>query len=361
MQSESEVNSMWSYRPDLEKLPTYSVDEQEWNIKLDANESNVNLPPLVQERINNRLSFLAFNRYPDIGMKNLKEQIAQNFNLTIDNILIGNGSSEILEKLFHAFGGSGRSIVFPTPSFSMYHIYAKLTESTAVPVDLEADFSLSCDKMLDAAKTADAKLVILCTPNNPTGTVMPQRDIEYIVANAGCPVVVDEAYFEFYGESAVALLQKYPNVIIARTFSKAYGLAAARVGYMVADADIVKMVSKVCMPYHVNALSLAAAEIVYQMRDEFVPVIRQTIAERKRLAAALAKLPGITVYPSETNFLLIKLENARALSIHLAEQGIGIRDFSSAPGLGDCLRISVGTPAENDMVLKTITDYLERG
>ncbi|MEG6586374.1 histidinol-phosphate transaminase [Dendrosporobacter sp. 1207_IL3150] len=352
---------MSKYRPGLEQLPTYSVEEKEWDIKLDANESNLNLPPLVYERLVNRLSFIDFNRYPDMGMKSLKELIAQNFNLDIDNILIGNGSSEILEKLFYAFGGPGRSIVFPTPSFSMYNIYAKLTESIAIPVELEQDYSLKPDKITAAAKASGAKLIILCTPNNPTGNAMPQQDIENIVASVDCPVVVDEAYFEFHGETSAGLLKKYPNVIIARTFSKAYSFASARVGYMVADSDIVKMVGKVCMPYHVNSLSLAGAEVIYQMRDEFVPYIKQTIAERKRLEVALKLLPGVIVYPSETNFLLIKLPNAAELNQYLSSKNIGIRDFSNAPSLTDCLRISIGTADENDALLKSIKDYLERG
>ncbi len=349
------------YRPDLDKLPTYSVDEREWDIKLDANESNLNLPPLVQERLMNRLAFLAFNRYPEMGMNHLKEQIAHNFKLTSEQVLIGNGSSEILEKLFHALGGPGRSIVFPTPSFSMYQIYAKLTESKPVPVLLEEDYSLDPEKMLAAAKQSAAKLIVLCTPNNPTGNAMSQEDIERIVTQADCPVVVDEAYVEFYGQTAVGLLNKYPNVMIARTFSKAYGFASARIGYLLAAADLVKMVGKVCMPYHVNALSLAGAEVVFQMRDEFIPSIQQTVAERERLTTALKALPGMIVYPSVTNFLLIKLAKATELANFLADKGVGIRDFSQASGLEGCLRMTVGTPAENDAVLSMITDFMERG
>lgn len=349
------------YRPGLNELPTYSVEEREWEIKIDANESSFNLPPLVQERLMNRLAGLAFNRYPDIGMKGLKEQIARNFQLRSDNVLIGNGSSEILEKLFHAYGGGGRSIVFPAPSFSMYDIYAKLSESRAIPVQLESDYSLRPDKVLAAARDSAAKLIVLCTPNNPTGNAMEEQDIEYIVQQAGCPVVVDEAYIEFHGRSAVDLLNRYANVMIARTFSKAYGFASARVGYLIAAADIVAMLGKICMPYHVNALSLAGAEIIYQMRDEFAPYIQQTIGERRRLAAALEELPGVTVYPSVTNFLLIKFTQAARVAAVLAEHGIGVRDFSSVPGLIDCLRISIGTQAQNDRVLKIITGCRERG
>lgn len=350
------------YRPGLAQLPTYSVDEREWEIKIDANESNVNLPPLVQERLINRLAALPFNRYPDIGMKGLKEQIARNFNLRSEQVLIGNGSSEILEKLFHAYGGSGRSIVFPTPSFSMYGIYAKLSESEAVAVQLEPDYSLDPEKLLAAAGASKARLIVLCSPNNPTGNAMEAQAIEYIVQQAACPVVVDEAYSEFHGQSSVGLLEKYPDLMIARTFSKAYGFAAARVGYLLAaSAEAAAVLGRLCMPYHVNALSLAGAEIIFQMRDEFAPCIRQVIAERQRIAAALQAMPEATVYPSDTNFLLVKFMQAAKVAAALAEQGVGVRDFSSVPGLLDCLRITAGTPAENDTVLEIIRQCGKRG
>lgn len=351
---------MWKYRAGLKTLPTYTVEEKEWAVKLDANESPVNLPPLVQEKLISKLSFLAFNRYPEMGMIGLREQIARSFNLTIDKVLIGSGSSDILLALCQALGGAANSIVYPTPSFSMYGIYVKMADSKAVPVPLNDDFSVDRDKIIEAAQNSKASLVMLCNPNNPTGNVMPLNDIEYILEQADCPVAVDEAYYEFYGQSAVGLLAKYKNLIVTRTFSKAYGLASARVGYMLASAELIAAVGKVMMPYHVNALSLAAAEVVYQMRDEFSAGIMQAIAERNRMTAAMQAVPGITVYPSEANFLLIKTSCAKALNAYLAGKGIGIRDFSSSSELADCLRISIGTPVENDILIKAVKDYLER-
>ena len=345
-------------RPDLVSLKPYSVDETIWQVKLDANERATGLPPRVQSGIIERLAALDFNRYPDMGMQALRSLLASEHNMAADNVLIGNGSSEILAALCQAFGGAGRSIVFPTPSFSMYAIYAKLAGSPAVPVSLAADFSLDPDKVLAAARLNAAKLVILCNPNNPTGSIMPLADIEKIVAGIDCPVVVDEAYYEFYGQSAVGLINQYSNIIIARTFSKAYGLAAARVGYMLAAADMTAAVGKVMLPYHVNALSLAAAETVYVMRGELADSITATVAERDRLAAALSVLPEMTVYPSQANFLLVKTPQARRLVAHLAANGIGIRDFSTAPGLENCLRITVGTSAENDTLLKCVAEFV---
>ncbi|MGI6092562.1 MAG: histidinol-phosphate transaminase [Veillonellaceae bacterium] len=352
---------MWKFRAGLETLPTYTVEEKEWDIKLDANESPVNLPPLVQEKVISKLSFLAFNRYPEMGMIGLREQIAREFSLTIDHVIIGSGSSEILLALCHALGGSANSIVYPTPSFSMYGIYVKMADSKAVQVPLNADFSLDRDKVVEAARTSKASLIMLCNPNNPTGNVMPPEDIEYILNRADCPVVVDEAYYEFYGKSAVGLLADYKNLIVTRTFSKAYGLASARVGYMLASPELTAAVGKVMMPYHVNALSLAAAEVVYQMRDEFSTGIQQTITERNRMAEALQAVPGIDVYPSEANFILIRTCRAKELNSYLADKGIGVRDFSSSAELADCIRISVGTPVENDILIKTVKAYMERG
>lgn len=352
---------IFDYRPGLENMKPYSVEEKEWDIKLDANESPNNLPPLVWERVMNQLEYLAFNRYPDMAVRELRAQIAENFNTNVQNVQIGNGSSEIIMALCQVFGGAGRSIVFPVPSFSMYAVYAQLSDSQPVPVRLNEDFSVSRDKVLAAAEESNAKLIILCNPNNPTGTVMPHEDIEYIVSQAKCPVLVDEAYFEFYGESAVDLMAKYENIIIARTFSKAYGLAAARVGYVLGTASIIAMLDRVLMPYHINSLSLATAEILYQMRDEFMPSLEQIVAERIRLAAALEGIAGIKVYPSETNFLLIKTAKSKELGEYLSSKNIGIRDFSVVPGLINCIRLTVGTPLENGNLLKAITAFMREG
>ncbi|KAF1855560.1 hypothetical protein Lal_00002542 [Lupinus albus] len=256
-------------RPGLDQLKPYSVEETEFPIKLDANERASNLPAAVLQEVTGRLGELAFNRYPDIGITGLRDKIAKAMNLSRDNVVVGNGSSELLAALCYAFGGTGRSIVFPTPSFSMYGIYTKMADSQAVPVPLKADYSLSADEAMQFHGT-----------------------IEAIVAGAACPVVVDEAYYEFHGHSAIGLLARYPNLIITRTFSKAYGLASARVGYLLAAPELTTVLGKVLMPYHVNALSLAAAEVVYDRRKAFEPDIDLAIRERQRLIDSLNLVDG---------------------------------------------------------------------
>ena len=353
---------MLKYRTGLKDMPSYDVVERDWEIKVNANECNMNLPPMVEDRLMGRLSRVAYNRYPNEEYDALREQIADNHKLEIENVLIGSGSSEIIEKLFYCFGGTkAKKIVYPEPSFSMYRIYAKAAQALGVPVSLEADYSLDVAKFVAAVNDHKASLAVICNPNNPTGTGYSVSDIEFIAQNipANCALLIDEAYMEFYGSTSVGLLKKYPNLIIDRTFSKAYGLAAVRVGCMLAGKDIVSMIEKSYMPYHMNVLSLATADIVYQMRHEYVPRIQMMIAERKRMSTELDKLPGVTVYPSETNFVLIKYAKAKELNEYLESKGIGVRCFGDAPGLKNCLRISRGLREENDRWYDAIKQFVE--
>lgn len=354
---------MLKYRQGLADRPSYDMDTNEYRITLNANESTMNLPPIVEDRLMGRFASIAFNRYPGAeDYLSLTRQIAANFKVQPENILLGNGSSEIIEKLFYCFGGSkDAAIVYPQPSFSMYGIYAAAAEAKGVPVDLEPDYTLDLEKFVSAVIKNKARLCVICNPNNPTGTGFSVSDIQYIADNipTSCAFLVDEAYVEFYGQSAVSLLKDYPNMIIARTFSKAYGLASARVGYSIASAAMTDMIGRSFMPYHMNTLSLVTADIVYQMRHEYVPRIQMMVAERKRMETELKKLSGFTVYPSATNFILVKYASAGELNEAMEAAGIGLRSFGSAPRLENCLRISMGTREENDAWYKAMKDFIE--
>lgn len=343
----------------MDKLKPYDVEEAYWPIKLDANEMPDGFTARLQTIIAETLRQVPLNRYPEIAASNFRQVLAQGLGISRDNVLAGNGSSELLGAICHAFGGPGRSILYPAPSFSMYGVYARLSDSEPVSFSLDEDFHLPAERFLQAAKAAKASLVILCNPNNPTGTVMPEQDIEYIVANAGCPVVVDEAYYEFYGQTSLALLDKYPNLIITRTFSKAYGLAACRIGYLAAGKDIAGVVGKILLPYHVNALSLAVAAAVYHNKAEVMAAVSGIVAERERLAALLTDTGDCRIFKSDTNFLLVKTAKATALAAALAARGIGIRDFSKYPGLEGCIRITVGTASENNEAAEAIGSFFK--
>ncbi len=351
---------MLNYRNELEKMPSYDGVEKSYRIKVNANESTMNLPPLVEERVINRLALLAFNRYPNAEYYSLVEQIAKNFSVDMSQVLLGGGSSEIIEKVFHAFGGAWHKVVYPQPSFSMYKIYAKAADAEGIPFDLDEKFNLNVDEFIKKIREVNASLAVVCNPNNPTGNVLTPAQVEKIAASIDCAFLLDEAYVEFYGKSAVNLVKRYPNLIVARTFSKAYGMAGARVGYMIAQPEVTRMINKTFMPYHMNVLTLAAADIVYQMRDEFVPRLQMIIAERKRMSERLKKIRGVEIFPSEANFILIRLARAEELKNYLESLDIGIRYFSpSAFGLKNCLRISIGTRIENDEVFGAIKNFLE--
>lgn len=349
------------YRSKLAEMPSYDVVERPWKIKVNANECGMNLPPMVEDRIMGRLSRVAFNRYPNEDLENLMEAIADNYGLQKENVLIGNGSSEIIEKLFFAFGGRNMTIVYPQPSFSMYKIYAKAAEAKSIAVDLNPeDYSLNVRTFIQTVNDSKASLAVVCNPNNPTGNALTLDEIEDIAQHTSCALLVDEAYVEFYGQSATTLLKKYPKLLVARTFSKAYGLAAIRCGYLLGDTEVISMIAKTFMPYHMDVLTLVTADTVFQMRDEYVPRIQQMIAERNRMSALYAELPGFTAYPSQTNFILVKYDKAVAMNEDLAAQSIGLRSFGSAPGLENCLRISMGTREENDMVYKAVKAFVEQ-
>ena len=350
---------MLNYRENLEKMPSYDGVEKNYRIKINANESTLNLPPLVEERIFARLSHVAFNRYPNEEYHDLVEQIADNFGVNKNQILLGNGSSEIIEKVFHVFGGDNRKILYPVPSFSMYKIYARAAESEGVEFSLDKNFDLNVDEFIEKIRAENVNLAVVCNPNNPTGNILSVDDIEKIAKNIDCAFLVDEAYIEFFGKSAVNLVRKYKNLIIARTFSKAYGLAGVRVGYMIADAEITKNISKIFMPYHMNTLSLAVADIVFQMRDEFVPRIQMTIAERKRMFERLSTIKNLEIFPSNTNFILIRHDKADELNKYLESLDIGVRFFTGNNLLKNCLRISIGTRAENDEVFDAIKNFFD--
>ena len=348
------------YRSKLGEMPSYDVVEREWKIKVNANECGMNLPPMVEDRVMGRLSRVAFNRYPNEDLEQLMEAIADNYGLKKENVLIGNGSSEIIEKLFFAFGGRNLTIVYPQPSFSMYHIYAKAAEARSVVVELnKEDYSLDVREFIQKVNDSKASLAVVCNPNNPTGNALSLEDIENIAQHTSCALLIDEAYVEFYGQSATILLKKYPKLLVARTFSKAYGLAAIRCGYLLGDAEVISMVAKTFMPYHMDVLTLVTADTVFQMRDEYVPRIQQMIAERNRMSELYASLDGFKVYPSQTNFILVKYAHAIELNEELSGIGIGIRSFGTAPGLQNCLRISMGTRQENDQVFDAIKGFVE--
>ena len=344
------------FRAGMEKLPVYSVEEPHWLYKLDANERSARLSRTVQREINLRLQNIESRRYPDMGAVSLKKMLAAAYGLPVEQVTVGNGSSELIAAVCSAFGGQGRPIAYQWPSFSMYPIYAAMADSPTVAIPLDADFHLSAATVLATVNKTKAKLLILCNPNNPTGTLIPPETLREIIRKAPCPVLVDEAYHEYCGETCLPWLQEFPNLMVVRTFSKAFGLAAARVGYLFASSELSAAIEKRLLPYHVNAYSMAAAEACFSLRENIMREVVLTEKRRGKMSAVLRKVQGVEVFPSATNFLLLRVPEPDALCKSLANQGIGVRNLSYNPELAGCVRITVGNTAENKLVCACIRD-----
>lgn len=378
-------------RTGLEEIEEYAVEHVAADIIINANESNYGLPRPIEQSVAAKLAGFPFNRYPPMQAETLCELIAEDLALDADNIRIGNGSSELLQMACYAFGGSGRKIAFPYPSFSMYGVYTKLADSIAAPYPLTIAGYIDPDKVIEFCEAQQPALLIVCNPNNPTGNYNPLEAMEKILANVSCPVVMDEAYMEFAKGSGVdpqdlrplnklklvagstlALTAKYSNFMCLRTFSKAYGLAGLRVGYAVGSAGIMRILGKTLLPYHVNAWSLVVAEEVYRQKDVYKERI-ETITEQRELLREQFEQLGLKVWPSATNFLTICPQGrlakhlAVAFSKEYCPQGdkteqmlagmylyrkllankILVRDYTGHPVLQGCLRITMGLPQEN--------------
>ena len=302
----------------------------------------------------------ALNRYPDPQPPALLERLALLYGVAREQVLIGRGSDEAIDLLVRAFCRAGAdAVAVCPPTFGMYAVCAAVQGATLVEVPLQADFSVDVAALTDRLP-AVVKLVFLCSPNNPTGTCIALDDIDRIAAalRDRALVVVDEAYVEFAGcASATTLLARHDNVGVLRTLSKAWALAGARVGCLVARVEVIALLRRIMSPYPLPAPCVAAA--LTALSDEGVALARERVAtllaERARMARELARLPGVSgILPSQANFFCVRFADAARARLHLLDAGVVVRDVSRHAALRGCLRISIGTPAENARVVDVL-------
>lgn len=299
-----------------------------------------------------------YNRYPDPHQRRLKERLSQIRKVSTDNIFIGgNGSDEAIDLVFRIFCEPGiDNALTVTPTYSMYKVAAAINDVTMREVRLRDDFSIDVDAVL-AAADSHSKLLFICSPNNPTGNSFSEADIESMIEQFRGIVVLDEAYIDFsLQEGFLSRLEKYPNLIVLQTLSKAWGMAGLRIGMAFARADIVEIMSRVKYPYTVNVLT---QKFVLDRLDQLGPMVEVQINEirvqRKLVEKYLSSIPLIRhIYPSDANFLLVRVDDPRELYSALIGKGIIVRDRSSMPGCAGCLRITVGTPSENRKLIETL-------
>lgn len=343
-------------RPEIASLRPYDPNFTPCEINLSANENTYGLPGEVRTAIDEALAATATNRYPDPMANALRDQIASWHGVHRENVCVGNGGDELLFNLFLAFGGPGKCLVDCPPTFTVYDIYAKMVGTSVKKCWRDEDsYDVDMGALMMMAPKAD--LVIVTSPNNPTGNMIATEDVARLCE--ACPgiVLIDEAYAEFAdeGTSCEKLLATHDNLVVLHTFSKAYCLAGVRVGYVLAAPDVIDVLAAVRQPYTVDVFAQATALAVGSMRGSFMGTIDQIRSERERLAGRLAAIEGVRVWPSQGNFLLVRMPYAGIVRRRLCEQySILVRDFSSTMGLEDCLRITVGTPAENDELVTAL-------
>ncbi|MEC4273381.1 histidinol-phosphate transaminase [Adlercreutzia sp. R25] len=352
------MNRVRAAAPQLAGLVPYDPKYLPAEAYLSANENPRDVDAEVRAVIAKRIAEVPLNRYPDPLANRLRDMIAEANGLDRASVLVGNGGDELLFDLALAWGGPGRSFLNLPPTFSVYEANARLTNTRCVNVPRREDFSIDEEAVLARVAAGDIDFVIVTSPNNPTGLRAPVAFIEQLLAATDALVLVDEAYFEFSRETVRPLLEANENLVILRTFSKAFSLAGVRLGYILANPAVIEEFLKVRQPYSVDALSQVVGEVVFEMRARFEPGIREIIEERARVAEALRTLPGVTVYPSDSNWILLSLEGADEAWQYLYDKGVLVRDFSRAPMLEGCLRATIGTPEQNDAFVGTLRAFI---
>ncbi|MDO8949151.1 MAG: histidinol-phosphate transaminase [Actinomycetota bacterium] len=355
------MDSLRPPRPELESLVPYDVKDVRADIMLASNENPLNLPGELLEKLADLAARIPYNRYPDPLSNQLREKIAEANGLEPGNVLVGNGGDELIFDLLLAWGGPGRTLIDLPPTFAMYGIDAEMTGTTVVSLPRREDFSIDGEALLERLKPGDIDIVMIANPNNPTGTLAAETLLIDVLNATDALVLVDEAYFEFSRHTMRPHMARHRNLVILRTFSKAFSLAGLRAGYLLAHEDVIMELTKVRQPYSVNRFTQVAASLVFRERPVFEAGISQLLRQRDMIVCGLEALPEVTVYPTEANFVLFKVAHASAVWRDLLhEHSVLIRDFSRAPGLEDCLRVSVGTEAEVVRFLGAMDEIIAR-
>ncbi len=345
----------------IRELSAYQTVPFDGPIKLDAMECPYGIPASLHVELQAQLEDVEVNRYPDARASELKRQLRNTFDIPATyELTLGNGSDELLQLIQLAVGGYGRTILAPQPSFSMYEIIARYTRAQFVGIDLEANCQLNEQRWLEALEVHQPSCVFFAHPNNPTGNFFDATLIEKTASRTAGLVVSDEAYFAYSGRSMLSSMERHDNLAVVRTLSKS-GLAGVRLGYLVSHPQWAAEFEKLRLPYNVGALNQTCASFALKHWDEISQSIGRVLAERQRLRTALSALNGLQVFPSETNFIMVRVIEKDAAQVFedLRQRGLLIRKLAGMhPMLEQCLRISIGVPHENDVLVSVLHEVL---
>ena len=355
------MNQVRPPAPQLAGIEPYDPKYIPAEVMISANENSLDVPFEIRREVEREVRKVALNRYPDPLANGLRDMIADANGLDRDQVLMGNGGDELLFDMALAWGGPGRTFLNMPPTFSVYINNAQLTNTSIVEVPRRADFEVDEEAVLARLARGDIDYTIVTSPNNPTGNSVSDAFVERMLEASDALVMVDEAYFEFSRYTVRPLLEKHENLVILRTFSKAFSMAGVRMGYLLGSERVLREFKKVRLPYSVDAVSQAIARVVFSNRASFEKGIDRIIAERATMLARLGGIEGVTPYPSNANYILFRLDeryDAGEVWQQLLDAGVLVRDLSRTPRLENCLRASIGTPEENERFLRELQGIL---
>ncbi len=349
-------------RADLAMRPGYHSPQVDVDVRLNTNESPLPPPAEFTEALVAEIAAIQWHRYPDRGASALRAAIADHHGVDASMVLAANGSNEVLQTVLLAYGGAGRAALTFEPTYAMHGQIARTTGTAVIEGDRRDDFGIDLDLLGRLVAEHQPAVVFLCSPNNPTGTVDPPETVLAALDAAhghGGLVVVDEAYGQFAPRSAIELVHDDRSLVVTRTYSKTWAMAAARLGYLIGPSWLVSELEKVVLPYHLDTMSQAAGRVALRFEQAMQRRVAQLVEERGRLVAGLTQLE-LDVFPSDANFVLVRPRKLSGDQVWnaLLDASVLVRNCSSWPRLENCLRITVGAPEENDRLLAALQEIL---
>jgi len=346
---------MKNVKSEVRAISPYTLKEYDYEIKINQNENPYDVPIELKRKILDFAFERSWSRYPPFVPEELQKRLADYTGWYPEGILVGNGSNELIQSLLTIFLKKGDTLVLPSPTFTVYRLIGTVLGAEVVEVPLTHDYTFDCDalekKFLDRGN-----MLIICSPNNPTGTLYPLERLQKLIEKTDKPVILDEAYFEFSRKTAVGLLKNNDNLIVFRTFSKAFSLAGLRVGYGLMSPELAKEAGKAKLPYNINFLSIAAAITLLENRHILEQSVNEIVKERERLMPAMNEIKDVTVFPSDANFILFKTPyDSDIVFEKILRDGVLVRNLSSNPTLANTLRVTVSKPSDNKIFIDSLT------
>lgn len=352
------TNPLDKIKPRVRELKAYTLSPDRASVKINQNENPWDAPEAIKGETLRRMSARAWSRYPDFAPVSLHYKLAAFADWRADGVVAGNGSNELIQATLMVTVGEGSRVLISEPTFALYRQVATVLGGEVLSVPLKEDLKFDVAALREAVERDEPDVVILCSPNNPTGCRVESGELEMLLNATRGIVVVDEAYSEFSGETVVPLLERHRNLAVFRTFSKALGLAALRVGYLLASPELAREVGKAVLPYNLNAFSQTAAEVAVELYEsELKPTVLRIVEERERLYEALRRVRGLAPVSSHANFMVVRSDiEPKRVFRELLARDILVRDVSGYPMLKNYFRVSVGTPEENDKLIAALEE-----